>query len=267
MKDLISLVWRITNIPITEDEKKIIYSLINNEQKNSRLKYGKLKRFFNIFEKKKDQVNESNQSYDFTSLLEKGLIELANSPFLTGKNADDDSRYPLNNNNYKLTSIGLIYIFYNKFIYSPSLLTKYRDSIVLKDSLYKYFELKTIELSSAKFFVLITEYLYDVSTYLLGYHRNSSTQLTLEVEREIEHHLNLLALVLGFKVAILYKESNLITSSFDGDSERAIIALLQMENTMKKILSRDLMLQNLVANVSSELSLAREEMSNSNHSG
>jgi hypothetical protein len=259
-------VWRITNISITEDEKKIIYSLINNEQKNSRLKYEKFKRFFSIFEKKKDQGKESNQSYDFTSLLEKGLIELANAPFLTGKSADDDSRYPLNNS-YKLTSIGLIYIFYNKFIYSPSLLTKYRDSIVLKDSLYKYFELKTIELSSAKFFVLITEYLYDVSTYLLGYHRTSSTQLTIEVEREIEHHLNLFALVLGFKVAILYKESNLISSSFDGDSERAIIALLQMETTMKRVLSRDLMLQNLVANVSSELSLAREEMLNSNHSG
>ncbi|GKS61470.1 MAG: hypothetical protein DA329_05675 [Candidatus Nitrosocosmicus sp.] len=263
MNDLISLVWTTTSIPITEDEKKLIYSLINNEQKNPHLKYEKLKkRFFSIFEKRKHQRKDPNQSYDFTSLLEKGLIESGNSPFPTAENTIADERQSPLNNTYKLTSIGLIHIFNNKFIYSPSLLVKYHDSLVLKDLLYKYFELKTIASSSAKFFVLITDYLSDVSSYLLGYQRNSSGQLTLEVERELENHLNLCALSLGFKVAILFKESNLISASLKGDSEKAIIALQQIETTMKRILSKDSMFQNLVSEVSSELSIAREEMLN-----
>ena len=167
-------------------------------------------------------------------------------------------------NNYRLTSIGLICIFYNKFIYSPSLLAKYHDSIVLKELLYRYVEVDTIKSSSAKFFVLITEYLYDVSSYLIGYHRTSTNQLTLEIKREIEHQLSLFALTLGFKIAILFKESNLISASFQGDNEKAIIALHQMESTMKKILSKDSMLQKLVLDVSSEISLAREEFLSNN---
>ena len=99
---------------------------------------------------------------------------------------------------------------------------------------------------------------------MIGYHRTSTNQLTLEIKREIEHQLRLFALTLGFKIAILYKESNLISASFQGDSEKAIIALHQMESTMKKILSKDSMLQKLVSDVSGEISLAREELLNNN---
>jgi hypothetical protein len=90
--------------------------------------------------------------------------------------------------------------------------------------------------------------------------------LTIEIEREIEDHLNFFALVMGFKIAILFKESNLISASFESDNEKAIIALHQMETTMKRILSTDSMLQNLIVDVSNELNLAREEMLNSNRS-
>ena len=253
------------DISITEDEKKLLYNLINSEQKNPHLKYEKLKRFFSIFDKKKDQRKESSQSYDFTSLFDKGLIELERSPTLTGQNIAEDSQHPLNNN-IKLTNTGLIHIFNSKFIYSPSLLVKYHNAIVLKDSLYRHFELNTIKSSSAKFFVIVTEYLYDVSSYLLGYNHGLSKQLTIDIERDMEDHLNFFALVMGFKVAILFKESNLISANFESDSEKAIIALHQMETTMKRILSRDSMFCNLVSNVSNELSLACEEMLNSTHS-
>lgn len=253
------------HISITEDEKKILYNLINSEQKNPHLRYEKLRRIFSIFKKKKGQMKVSSQSYDFTSLLDKGLIELERSPVLTGQNIAEDSQNPLNNN-FKLTNTGLIHIFNSKFIYSPSLLAKYYNATVLKDSLYKHFELNTIKSSSAKFFVIVTEYLYDVSSYLLGYHHDLSKQLTLEIEREMEDHLNFFALVMGFKVAILFKESNLISANFESDSEKAIIALHQMETTMKRILSRDSMFRNLVSNVSNELSLSREEMLNSTRS-
>jgi len=157
----------------------------------------------------------------------------------------------------------LLHIFRGKFIYSPSLLVKYHNEIVLRDSLYKYFELRTIRLSSAKFFVLISEYLYDVSAYLLGYNSTAASPLTSEMEKEIERNLSLLTLVLGFKIAIYYKESNLISSTFENNSDRAILALYEMETSMKRNLSRDPKLLALVSNVLDELSVSREELLNS----
>ncbi|HSA75416.1 MAG TPA: hypothetical protein VLE21_04440, partial [Candidatus Nitrosocosmicus sp.] len=181
---------------------------------------------------------------------------------LSGQNTD--YKHNQDRKTYKLTNIGLLYIFHGKFIYSPSLLVKYYNEIVLRDSLYKYFEIKTIRSSSAKFFVLISEYLYDVSSYLLGYNHTAASPLTSEIEKEIEHNLNLLVLVLGFKIAIQYKESNLISSTFENNSDKAILALYEMEASMKRNLSRDQKLLALVSNVLNEISVAREELLNLN---
>jgi hypothetical protein len=140
---------------------------------------------------------------------------------------------------------------------------KYHNEIFLRDSLYKYFELKTIRSSSAKFFVLISEYLYDVSSYLLGYNSTAASPLTSEIKKEIERNLSLLTLVLGFKIAIQYKESNLISSAFENDGDKAVLALYEMETSMKRNLSMDKKLLNLVSNVLNEFSVAREELLNS----
>lgn len=250
------------SISITEDEKKIIYAFLNSEQRNPNLKYERLKRLFSFFNKNKDHINVSNASYDFTGLLDKGLIELEKPPALSGQNTD--YKHNQDRKTYKLTNIGLLHIFHGKFIYSPSLLVKYYNEIVLRDSLYKYFEIKTIRSSSAKFFVLISEYLYDVSSYLLGYNHTAASPLTSEIEKEIEHNLNLLVLVLGFKIAIQYKESNLISSTFENNSDKAILALYEMEASMKRNLSRDQKLLALVSNVLNEISVAREELLNLN---
>jgi hypothetical protein len=250
------------SVLITEDEKKVMYAFLNNEQRNPNLRYEKLKRLFSFFNKNKDHIKVSNaSSYDFTGLLDKGLIELENPSAISGQNTD----YKQNQGHktYKLTNLGLLHIFHGKFIYSPSLLVKYHNEIFLRDSLYKYFELKTIRSSSAKFFVLISEYLYDVSSYLLGYNSTAASPLTSEIKKEIERNLSLLTLVLGFKIAIQYKESNLISSAFENDGDKAVLALYEMETSMKRNLSMDKKLLNLVSNVLNEFSVAREELLNS----
>ena len=205
-----------------------------------------------------DKGKDCTTSHDFVGLIDKGLIELEKPAGLSGRNNDH-----MQNNVavcYKLTNMGLLHIFNGKFIYSPGLLVRYHDEIVLKDLLYKYFDLKTIRSSSAKFFVLISEYLYDISSYLLGYRHTDSSPLTSEIIKEIEHNLNLITLILGFKVAIQFKESNLISSTFENNSYKAISALYDTEIAMKKNLSRDPKLLSLVSNVLDELSSARAEL-------
>jgi hypothetical protein len=257
VNDLISLVWGMKSISITEAEKRTIYAILNNEQKNSNFKYDKFKRLFNLFNKNKNRIRESNASYDFTELLDKGLIELEKLPASSRQNTD----YTHNqlSKSYKLTNMGLLNIFKAKLIYSP---VRYHNEIVLRDSLYNYFELNTIRSSSAKFFVLISEYLYNISSYLLGYLHTAARPLTSEIQKEIEDNLNLITLDLGFKVAIQFKESNLISATFENNSDKAILAMYEMEASMKRILSRDQKLLSLVSNVFDELSLAREEFLN-----
>lgn len=260
VNDLISLVWGMKSISITEAEKRTIYAILNNEQKNSNFKYDKFKRLLNLFYKNRNQIRDSNTSYDFTELLDKGLIELEKLPASSRQNTD----YTHNqlSKSYKLTNLGLLNIFKAKLIYSPDLLVRYHNEIVLRDSLYKYFELNTIRSSSAKFFVLISEYLYNISSYLLGYLHTAARPLTSEIQKEIEHNLSLITLDLGFKIAIQFKESNLVSATFENNSDKAILAMYEMETAMKRILSRDQKLLSLVSNVFNELSLAREELLN-----
>lgn len=258
VNDLISLVWEMKSTTITEEEKRIIYSILNNEEKKSPFKYEKIRKFFNIFKKNKLQIEESKASYDFTGLLDKGLIELEAPP--GPQSQDTDNKQNQSGKNYKLTNKGLLHIFNGKFIYSPSLLVKYHDDIVLSNSLYKYFELKTIRSSSAKFFVLISEYLYDIASYLLGYRHSTTSRLTIEIQKDIEHNLNLIALYLGFKIAIQYKESNLISATIENPNDKAVLAIFDMEMSMKKKLSKDPKLLDLIVNVFDELSKGREEL-------
>src|ERR671932_467863 len=60
---------------------------------------------------------------------------------------------------YKLTSCGLFYIFSNVTTYSPKLLIKYQDNILLKTLLYPFFEIDTIKSCTARLYSTITHYL------------------------------------------------------------------------------------------------------------
>jgi hypothetical protein len=60
---------------------------------------------------------------------------------------------------YKLTTEGLLYIVSNPTGYPVSLLTKYRDNVLLKTLLYPYFEYNTIKNCGAGLYLLISQYL------------------------------------------------------------------------------------------------------------
>ena len=65
------------SISITQDERKLIYAVLNNEQKNSHFKYEKLKKFLSFFNKNRnDKGKDCTTSHDFVGLIDKGLIEL-----------------------------------------------------------------------------------------------------------------------------------------------------------------------------------------------
>ncbi len=263
VKDLITIVWEMKPFSMSDEEKKIMYGLINNEPRNLNKKYEKLIKFISYFEKKKNN-SKNSLIYDFTGLLNKELVELEKPRDMSSH--DQGREQDRLSKNYKLTNSGLIHIFSSKFVYSPNFLVRYHQEVVLRELLYKYFELDTIRSSSAKFFVLITEYLADVSRYLLGYHRISNRSLSKEIQEDVEFNLRLFALALGFRIAILFKESNLISTPLEGDSEKAILALYQMETNMKKNLSKDSKLLNLISQAVNELEKAHAELLNGSRS-
>jgi hypothetical protein len=151
---------------------------------------------------------------------------------------------------YALTSYGLFYIFSNIASYPPQLLTKYQDNIILNTLLCPYFEIDTIERSTARFYSVITQYLqeccrttiyridtigkYDTYTNNL---MKDEGRLAKILESDLEWH----AKVATFKLAIMYSQSNILktVNSEDIVNDSARVAMYELETTMKVNLSKD----------------------------
>jgi hypothetical protein len=144
---------------------------------------------------------------------------------------------------YKLTSCGLFYIFSNITTYSPKLLVKYQDNILLKTLLYPYFERDTIKTCTARLYAVITRYLRtccESTIYTLNIIRsNANTEergrYIKGLESELEWHVKTLA----FKMAIMYNESNILGTSPEIDNDNAKVAFYELESAMKTTLSKD----------------------------
>jgi hypothetical protein len=153
---------------------------------------------------------------------------------------------------YVLTSFGLFYIFSNLLNYPPQLLTKYQHDIILNTLLFPYFEVKTIEGSTARFYSVITQYLQECcrTTHQRIHVVKKSTTATstsmnvIEGERHtkiLESELQWHAKVIAFRLAIMYSESNilLMVNSDDVGNDTGRVAMYELESTMKTILSKD----------------------------
>jgi len=144
---------------------------------------------------------------------------------------------------YKLTTCGLFYIFSNVTTYSPKLLVKYHDNILLKMLLYPYFEIDTIKSCTARLYSAITRYLRtccETTLYTLNIIRSTTKtedwdRYTKGLESELEWHVK----TLGFKVAIMYNESNILGTNPDVDNDNAKVAFYELESAMKATLSKD----------------------------
>lgn len=249
MNEFITLLQRIRHFPISDSEKKVLYNIINNRQRDSNNEIKKLKNFFGFISNQKVE-NLSTTSVETNSLMEKGIIEPNNTPI--DSNPKVVSNRQVTNEKCKLTSLGLIHIFSNKYTYSPDFLIKYKDDIVLHELLFKHFQSNTIKAATAKFFNIITDYLTTSSNYIINLSLEQDKPLTPDMKEEFEHKIKIFSLILGFKITILFNDYNIISSNIGANNDKVIFAIHQVETLMKKNLSKDPKFLNLLSMVSSE---------------
>ena len=144
---------------------------------------------------------------------------------------------------YKLTTCGLFYIFSNVATYSPRLLVKYQDSILLKTLLYPYFEIETIKSCTVRLYSAITHYLRtccETTLYTLNIIKGTTrTEDFGRYSKVLESELEWCAKTLGFKMAIMYNESTILGTNPDVDNDNAKVAFYELESAMKTTLSKD----------------------------
>ena len=148
---------------------------------------------------------------------------------------------------YVLTTSGLFYIFSNLLGYPPQLLIRYQDNIILNTLLFPYFEVDTIERSTARFYSIMTQYLQEccrTTLQRIDVVKKSTTRNVKEGERHtkiLESDLQWHAKIIAFKLAIMYSESNilLMVNPDEVANDSATVTMYELESTMKTILSKD----------------------------
>ena len=256
MNEFIILLQGIKHFPISDSEKRVLYNIINNRQRDSNDKIKKLKNFFGFGSNKKVE-NLSTASVETTSLMEKGIIQPDNTPLDLNPRAISNQQ--ITNEKFKLTSLGLLHIFSNMYTYSPDFLVRYNDDIVLQELLFNHFQPNTIKMATAKFFNIITDYLKTSSNYIFSLSFEQDKPLTANMKEEIDQKIKIFALILGFKITILFNEYNIISSSIGADNDNVIFAIHEIESLMKKNLAKDPKFLNLLSTVSSEFSAGYDD--------
>ena len=108
----------VKHFPISDSEKRVLYNIINNTQRDSRNKIKRLKKFLGFISNKTDR-NFSAVSLETNSLLEKGIIHSINTTINPNPMVVIDQKPTIEK--CRLTSIGLIHIFNDRYTYSPRL--------------------------------------------------------------------------------------------------------------------------------------------------
>ncbi|MDQ4073053.1 MAG: hypothetical protein M3162_01975 [Thermoproteota archaeon] len=165
--------------------------------------------------------------------------------------------------NYRITSKGLIHIFGGNYIYSPEFLLIYENDIVLQKILYQFFLPNTIKSATARFFSIVTEYLSSVSKYLQNFSNDVDNSSTWEkITDEIEFNLRIHSYLLGYKVAVMFNDSSIFSSSQHVKDEKTMLVIYELENNMKKTLSKDDKFKNFLGIVNDEFSNGHKEIIN-----
>ena len=144
---------------------------------------------------------------------------------------------------YRFTTRGLFYIFLTVLSYPPALLIKYQDNIILKTLIYQYLQVDTIRHCTARLYSTITQYLRECCEATL-YGLDDIRLTNVEEDREkyvkrLVFDLEWHAKALGFKVAVMYNESNLLIANPENAKDNAKVVLYELENAMKTLLSKD----------------------------
>lgn len=257
MNEFIAILQSVKRFPISESEKRVLYNIINNTQRDSRNKIKMLKKLMGFISNRKDD-NFSTVSIETNSLLEKGIIHSINTTINSNPVVNISQKQT--NEEYRLTSIGLIHIFNDRYTYSPDFLLKYHNDIFLQEVLFNLFHSSTIKAATAKFFNIITDYLTTTSNYLINLSLEIDKPLSEETKNEIEHKIKIFSLILGFKIIILFNENNIISSNLETNSDKVIFAIHEVETLMKKNLSKDSKFLILLSAVSNEFTSGYDDI-------
>ncbi|MDQ3840170.1 MAG: hypothetical protein M3297_12980 [Thermoproteota archaeon] len=165
---------------------------------------------------------------------------------------------------YRLTERGIFYLLSEMEDYPPILLTKYPQSIVLQTLVYQFFETQTIKRCTASMYSEITKYLKQccISTIarLDSFKSSPSENDSKELVKELESDLTWSVKVLALKLAMMYSEASILRSTEGMTKDNAKVALYELENDMKRILSKDNKFRKILDSAYGELSEAYQEI-------
>jgi hypothetical protein len=209
----------------------------------------KISSFFGL--RGQSSVSKDDQS-TILKLQEMQLIEEGQGKFFSGSA------------NYKLTEQGIFYLLSELEEYPPVLLIKYSESLVLQTLIYQFFDTQTIKRCTANMYSEITKYLKQCCTTTiakLDSLKSSPTEDDLsERIKELELDLTWLAKILVLKLAMMYSEAGILSSTAGMTKDNAKVAMYELENDMKRVLSKDNKFRKILDTANNDLSEGYQEI-------
>jgi hypothetical protein len=234
-KDYFAALSKYKKVEITEQEKALLFRIMNDLDITGQL--GSYLKF-------RDKDHSVEIQSVAVRLIAQGLLEEKKSRLLRGLRR------------YKLTSLGIFYVLSETRSYSPILLKKYKEDPVLLTLLYSYFEFDTVNSTTARLYSVITQYLRQccktTAYWLEDVGGSKNAEYDNEMIRNLSLELKWNAKVLGFKIAIMYIESSILSLNPKTESGDASVAYYELERNMKETLSRDKKFMALLNNVYKE---------------
>jgi hypothetical protein len=192
---------------------------------------GTAPRISSYFRLKGQTAASKNDQLTAQRLQEMQIIEASEGKFFPGIT------------NYRLTERGIFHVLTKMEEYSPALLIRYADSSVLETLIFQFFEPETIKRCTARLYSEITRYLKEcctVSISRIESIKNSGNEdESKERLRELEFDLMWLAKILVLKLAMMYSEANILRLTENMTNDNAKVAIYELENDMKTLLSKD----------------------------
>jgi len=241
--DYFAALSKYKKVEVSEQEKALLFKIMNDLDITGQL--GSYLKF-----------RDKDHSVEIQSLamrlIGKGLLEEKKSRLLRGLRR------------YKLTSLGIFYVLSETRSYSPILLKKYKEDPVLSTLLYPYFEYETVNSTTARLYSAITQYLRQcckiTGYWLEDVGGSKNAEYDGEMIKSLSLDLEWNAKVLGFKIAIMYIESIILSSNPTSESDDASVAYYELEHNMKETLSMDKKFMALLNNVNKEFGEGYREL-------
>ena len=241
--DYFAALSKYKKVEVNEQEKALLFKIMNDLDITGQL--GSYLKF-------RDRDHSVEIQSLAMRLIGKGLLEEKKSRLLRGLRR------------YKLTSLGIFYVLSETRSYSPILLKKYKEDPVLSTLLYPYFEYDTINSTTARLYSVITQYLRQccktTAYWLEDVGGSKNAEYDSEMIRNLSLELEWNAKALGFKLAIMYIESNILSLNPKSESGDASVAYYELERNMKETLSKDKKFMSFLNNVYKELGEGYSEL-------